>query len=66
MIVGDMLRHARAAGFANMSLVAVNGSLPFWHKHGFRPVAAPELADKLRELRGGGALHGRDPGLACL
>lgn len=47
MIVGDILRHARAAGFANMSLVAVNGSLPFWHKHGFRPVAAPELADKL-------------------
>ena len=38
MIVGDMLRHARSAGFATMSLVAVNGSLPFWHKHGFRAV----------------------------
>jgi GNAT superfamily N-acetyltransferase len=47
MIVGDILRHARASGFANMSLVAVNGSLPFWHKHGFRAQAAPELADKL-------------------
>ncbi|WP_332688646.1 GNAT family N-acetyltransferase [Devosia sp.] len=47
MIVGDMLRHARAAGFANVSLVAVNGSLPFWYKHGFRAEARPELADKL-------------------
>lgn len=47
MIVGEILRHARGAGFANVSLVAVNGSLPFWHKHGFRAVAAPELADKL-------------------
>lgn len=48
MIVGEMLRHARGAGFATMSLVAVNGSLPFWHKHGFRAVKAPELDDKLR------------------
>lgn len=47
MIVGNMLRHAKAAGFANVSLVAVNGSLPFWYKHGFRAQAAPELADKL-------------------
>ncbi len=47
MIVGDILRHARAAGFATASLVAVNGSLPFWYKHGFREVAAPELAGKL-------------------
>ena len=47
MIVGDMLRHARATGFASVSLVAVNGSLPFWYKHGFRAVVAPELADKL-------------------
>ena len=48
MIVGDMLRHARAAGFATISLVAVNGSLPFWYKHGFRAVAAPHLVDKLQ------------------
>ena len=47
MIVGDMLRHARARGFATASLVAVNGSLPFWYKHGFRAEKAPELADKL-------------------
>lgn len=47
MIVGDMLRHTRNAGFANVSLVAVNGSLPFWYKHGFRAVVAPELTEKL-------------------
>lgn len=47
MIVGDILRHARSSGFASASLVAVNGSLPFWYKHGFREVPAPELADKL-------------------
>ena len=53
MIVGDMLRHARATGFANMSLVAVNNSWPFWHKHGFRAVAAPELAEKLASYEPG-------------
>lgn len=47
MIVGEIQRHARSRGFANMSLVAVNGSIPFWTKHGFRPFPAPELADKL-------------------
>ncbi|KQX38585.1 GCN5 family acetyltransferase [Devosia sp. Root436] len=47
MIVGEMLRHAKARGFPSISLVAVNGSLSFWYKHGFRAVAAPELAEKL-------------------
>ncbi len=47
MIVGDMLRHARASGLPSASLVAVNGSLPFWYKHGFRAIKAPELEAKL-------------------
>ena len=47
MIVGDIIDHARAQGFASLSLVAVNDSQPFWHKHGFRVVKAPELAEKL-------------------
>lgn len=47
MIVGAMIGHARAMGFPSLSLVAVNGSQPFWYKHGFRVVNAPELADKL-------------------
>lgn len=47
MIVGDILRHARAVGLSSASLVAVNGSLPFWYKHGFRALKAPELEEKL-------------------
>lgn len=52
MIVGDILRHARAAGLPSVSLVAVNGSLPFWYKHGFRAVQALELAEKLASYEG--------------
>lgn len=48
MIVGDMLRHAKAIGLPSVSLVAVNGSIPFWHKHGFRVQNVPELTDKLQ------------------
>lgn len=46
-IVGAILRHGRAQGLPTTSLVAVNGSVPFWHKHGFRAVKAPELTKKL-------------------
>ncbi|MGV8856758.1 MAG: GNAT family N-acetyltransferase [Devosia sp.] len=47
MIVGEIQRHARARGFAHMSLVAVNDSLAFWHKHGFRAVRPQELEPAL-------------------
>ena len=47
MIVGEVINHARACGLPNISLVAVNQSQPFWHKHGFRVVEVPELKDKL-------------------
>ncbi|HTM78066.1 MAG TPA: GNAT family N-acetyltransferase [Devosia sp.] len=47
MIVGDIINHARAMGFPSISLVAVNGSQPFWHKHGFRVLPVPELSEKL-------------------
>ncbi len=47
MIVGDIIDHARAMGFPNISLVAVNGSQSFWHKHGFRGLQVPELAETL-------------------
>jgi GNAT superfamily N-acetyltransferase len=46
-IVADLVAHAREAGFAAMSLVAVNGSRKFWEKHGFATHDAPALADKL-------------------
>lgn len=62
MIVGEMLRHARLAGFDRMSLVAVNGSLPFWYKHGFRAVTAPALADKLESYEPAARLMSRSLG----
>ena len=40
---------ARAAGFANVSLVAVNRSGPFWARHGFRIVDDPALNATLRK-----------------
>jgi ribosomal protein S18 acetylase RimI-like enzyme len=38
---------ARASGFANISLCAVNGSAPFWQRRGFMPVVQPALAVRL-------------------
>jgi hypothetical protein len=38
---------AAAAGFRTLSLVAVNGSAPFWGKQGFVSAMTPELAEKL-------------------
>lgn len=46
-IVAALTKHAEAMGFASMSLVAVNGSLPFWEKQGFVAQDRPELAEKL-------------------
>jgi GNAT superfamily N-acetyltransferase len=47
-LVHFLLRHAEQAGFASMSLVAVNGSMPFWSRHGFAIAEAGELTDKLK------------------
>lgn len=38
---------ARAAGWPALALVAVNDAAPFWERHGFTVVEAPEMADKL-------------------
>lgn len=46
-IVAALTKHAKAMGYATMSLVAVNGSVPFWEKQGFVIEERPELADKL-------------------
>lgn len=43
---------ATAVPCPTMSLVAVNGSLPFWSRFGFAPVDAPELAGKLESYDG--------------
>lgn len=47
VVVSDIIEHAHREGFPTMSLVAVNGSIPFWARHGFAVAEAPELAHKL-------------------
>jgi ribosomal protein S18 acetylase RimI-like enzyme len=47
-ITEALAKHARAHGFATMSLVAVNGSQGFWERHAFVVAEAPHLADRLR------------------
>ena len=42
-----LIAHARAAGFDNLSLVAVNRSQAFWEKVGFRVLAIAGLEEKL-------------------
>ena len=38
-IVRSMIDHAHRAGFSTLTLIAVNGSAPFWESRGFRIVA---------------------------
>ena len=46
-ITNALAKHARAHGFPTMSLVAVNGSVPYWEKHEFVVADIPELFPKL-------------------
>lgn len=46
-IVAALTKHALTMDLPTMSLVAVNGSLPFWKKQGFVVEDRPELAEKL-------------------
>jgi len=46
-IVEALAKHAAAHGFADMSLVAVNGSVPYWERQGFAVADIPELFPKL-------------------
>lgn len=46
-IVAALEKHARSEGYPTMTLVAVNGSMPFWQRHGFEIADLPELYGKL-------------------
>ena len=46
-IVAALTKHAEAEGYQTMTLVAVNGSVPFWERHGFVVADVPELYGKL-------------------
>jgi N-acetylglutamate synthase-like GNAT family acetyltransferase len=46
-IVEAVIAHAEKTGVPNLSLVAVNNSVPFWSRFGFEVVAEPKLVEKL-------------------
>lgn len=46
-IVEGLIKHAKATGFATMSLVAVHNSAPFWSRFGFTVAERDDLRDKL-------------------
>lgn len=46
-IVEQLVRDAQAEGFATMTLMAVNGSTPFWERLGFQLERDPGMARKL-------------------
>lgn len=46
-IVEALAKHAHAEGYPTMTLVAVNGSIPFWERHRFVVTEVPELYGKL-------------------
>lgn len=46
-IANTITEHARETGHDNVSLVAVNSSVPFWKRAGFEVVHEPALAAKL-------------------
>jgi ribosomal protein S18 acetylase RimI-like enzyme len=46
-IVDALVKHASVEGYPTMTLVAVNGSIPFWQRHGFESTQIDELYGKL-------------------
>ncbi|MCC7251382.1 GNAT family N-acetyltransferase [Hyphomicrobium sp.] len=46
-IVNAVIAHAETIGVSNVSLVAVNGSVPFWSRFGFAVTEEPKVTAKL-------------------
>lgn len=46
-IVEALVKHATVEGYATMTLIAVNGSIPFWQRHGFEETEVEALYGKL-------------------
>ena len=55
-----LIAHARAEGFGNLSLVAVNRSQAFWERFGFRMVSITSLDAKLASYGPDAVLMVRD------
>lgn len=56
-IVPDLVRAAQEAGLSHMTLVAVNGSSPFWARVGFRPTPNATIQEAARTKYDAGAVH---------
>jgi ribosomal protein S18 acetylase RimI-like enzyme len=56
-LVPDLISAARAAGLSHMTLVAVNGSAPFWSRMGFRRTADEAVQKSARAKYDAGAIH---------
>lgn len=59
-VVEHLAEHAGAAGFDNLSLVAVNGSRDFWQGCGFHAAMTAALRDKLATYGGDALLMRRE------
>ncbi len=59
-IAAILLDRARAVGLPRASLVAVNGSAPFWQRQGFLPVEDAALSAKLASYGTDAAYMARD------
>jgi ribosomal protein S18 acetylase RimI-like enzyme len=56
-LVPDLVHAARAAGLSHMTLVAVNGSAPFWSRMGFRRTADEAVQETARAKYDAVAVH---------
>jgi GNAT superfamily N-acetyltransferase len=56
-----LVAHAAQSGLPNLSLVAVNGSQPFWERLGFRVAVIPGLESKLLSYGRDAVLMVREP-----
>ena len=59
-IVQWLVREAKLVGLATMSLVAVNGTVPFWTRHGFAELRNATLEKVLPSYGAGAAFMVRD------
>jgi GNAT superfamily N-acetyltransferase len=56
-LVPDLVRTAQDTRLSRMTLVAVNGSSPFWSRFGFRPTPDASIQDAARAKYDAGAIH---------
>ena len=56
-LVPDLVRAARGAALSHMTLVAVNGSAPFWSRMGFHRTADEAIQAAARAKYDAGAVH---------